>query len=184
MTAHFKYLIRHFIRFLRDPNHPDYKTLSANRKLTDVELYYLVFSVFICLSIGSVVEFLKEFSFLNTLKVIERENKLFHLILGAIILAPVLEEGIFRLFLGSFRNKPYFKFFFYISALLFGWIHIFNFEFTSSHYVFIPIIALPQTMLGLILGCIRINYGFWYGVLLHFLYNAVLVSGYFISENF
>ena len=184
MTVHFRTLILHFIGFIRNPNSPDYKTVSVKQKLTDVGLYYLIFSVLICVFIGSLVEFLKEFSFLNTLKVIERENVLLHLIFGAILIAPIVEEGIFRLFLGSFRNKHYFKFLFYISAWLFGWIHILNFEFTSSHYVFIPIITLPQTILGLILGYIRINYGFLYGVLLHFLYNTVFVGGYFVFENF
>ena len=182
MTVHFRTLILHFIGFIRNPNSPDYKTVSVKQKLTDVGLYYLIFSVLICVFIGSLVEFLKEFSFLNTLKVIERENMFLHLILGAIILAPILEEAIFRLFLGSFRNKPYFKFLFYISALLFGWVHIFNFEFTSSHFVFIPIITLPQIVLGLMLGYVRIIYGFWYGVLLHFLYNMIVVGGYFIFE--
>ena len=184
MIIHFKHLVGRFIQFLKDPNHPDYKTLTVKQKLIEVGLYYLVFSVLIIVFIGSIVEFLKEFSFLSTLKVIERENVYLHLIFGAIIVAPVLEEGISRLFLGYFRNKPYFKFLFYLSAFTFGWVHIFNFEFTSSHYAFIPIITLPQTMLGFILGYIRIHYGFWYGVLLHFLYNTVLVSWYLIFENF
>lgn len=182
MIIHFKYLTGRFFQFLKDPNHPDYKTMFVNQKLIDVGFYYLVFCCLIVVFIGSFVEFLKEFSFLNTLKVIERENMFLHLILGAIILAPIIEEGIFRLQIGYYRTKPYFKFLYYTSALLFGWVHIFNFEFTSSHYVFIPIITLPQTVLGLILGYVRINYGFWYGVLLHFMYNIVLVSGYFIFE--
>ncbi|GLU55971.1 CPBP family intramembrane glutamic endopeptidase [Dyadobacter frigoris] len=184
MIIHFKYLVGHFIQFIKNPNHPDYKTLSFRQKLTDVGLYYLVFSILLCVLIGSMVEFLKEFSFLHTLKLIERKDVVLYLIFGAMIIAPLVEEGIFRLQLGNLRNKPYFKLLFYISALLFGWMHIFNFEFTSSHYAFIPIITLPQTVLGLILGHIRIIYGFWYGVLLHFLYNTVFVGAYFIFEIF
>jgi len=183
MITHTKYLIRHFIRFLKNPNHPDYKTLSVSQKLIDVGLYYLVFSFLICASVGSIVEFLESSVFLNELKVIDRNNEFLHLVLGAIVIAPVVEEIISRLFLGYFRNKYYFKFLFFISAFSFGWVHIFNFEFTSSHYIFIPIITLPQTILGLILGYIRIIYGFWYGVLLHFLYNSVFVGAYFIFEN-
>ena len=182
MILHFKFLIYQFTRFLKNPNNPTYPDLSQSQKLLDVGFYFLAFSVLISVFIGSLVEFLKEFSFLNTVKVIEREDVVLHLILGAMIIAPPIEEGIFRLQLGNFRNKAYFKYLFYVSALLFGWVHIFNFEFTSSHYVFIPIITLPQTVLGLVLGFIRIRYGFWYGVMLHFLYNTVFAGGFFIFE--
>lgn len=108
MIIHFKYLVGRFIQFIEYPNRPDYKTLSLNQKLVDVGLYYLVFSVLLCVSIGSLVRLLKEFSF----KAKEIKDVVLYLIFGAMIIAPLVEEVLFRLKLGYCRNKPYFKFFF------------------------------------------------------------------------
>ncbi|WP_409013855.1 type II CAAX prenyl endopeptidase Rce1 family protein [Dyadobacter sp. CY356] len=90
-----------------------------------------------------------------------------------IIFAPLMEECMFRLFLGFYRNKNYFKWLYYVSAVFFGCIHIFNYQFNSSHYIFIPFITISQTFGGLMLGYVRIIYGFWYGVLLHSLFNIL-----------
>ncbi|MFC6193428.1 type II CAAX prenyl endopeptidase Rce1 family protein [Dyadobacter subterraneus] len=88
-------------------------------------------------------------------------------------MAPLVEEFIFRYSLGKIRNKLYFKCAYYLSAVLFGWIHIVTYEFDSSHYLFIPLITLTQTFAGFLLGYVRIIYGFWYGVLLHAVYNTL-----------
>ncbi|WP_374755833.1 CPBP family intramembrane glutamic endopeptidase [Dyadobacter luteus] len=103
-------------------------------------------------------------------------------ILGALILAPILEEGIFRYFLGPFRKASFFKWLYYFSSLVFGWIHFYNFHPDAAHNIFLPIITLPQTSLGFLLGYIRIMYGFWFAVMLHFLYNVIFVGLSFIFD--
>ncbi|WP_409012632.1 type II CAAX prenyl endopeptidase Rce1 family protein [Dyadobacter sp. 3J3] len=75
-----------------------------------------------------------------------------------------------------------FKWLYYISALLFGFIHIFNYQFNDTHYLFIPFITTGQLFGGLMLGYIRIIYGFWYDVLLHALFNSLMIGGYFIFD--
>ena len=58
----------------------------------------------------------------------------------------------------------YFKYIFWYSAILFGLLHMFNYQ---GNYLIIlslsPILCFPQIVMGFILGYIRMNYGFVYG---------------------
>jgi len=70
----------------------------------------------------------------------------------------------------------YFRFLFWFSALLFGLLHATNFRgCTFTIIALSPLLCLPQIIMGFILGYIRMSYGFWYGVLLHFLINSTLL---------
>ncbi len=72
--------------------------------------------------------------------------------------------------------NSHFKLFFYFSALLFGLIHIFNFTgITGYNLIFTPLLVLPQIFMGFILGYIRVNYGFRYGVLFHSIVNVSIL---------
>lgn len=69
-------------------------------------------------------------------------------------------------------RENYFKHFFYLTAILFALVHIQNFA--SSDYrlfIFYPIYVLPQFIMGLFIGNIRMKYGFLWGLLLHSLIN-------------
>ena len=96
------------------------------------------------------------------------------IIFSAVILAPVIEELIFRGPLTLF-NKKYFKIAFYSLALLFGYVHLFNFEITTKVLLFSPLLVLPQIVLGLVFGYIRVRFGLLYSMLLHACYNGVLI---------
>ncbi len=61
-----------------------------------------------------------------------------------------------------------FKYFFYVSCLIFALLHMTNFS--EINYI-TPLLVLPQLGLGLILGFIRMRYGFFYGILFHALVN-------------
>ena len=183
MIVYFKYLMLHFIGFIKNPNAPDYVVVSARQKLLNVCFYYL----FICFGISVIIfglplEMAEKLGLFDEL--VEKDVKMGIITktITIIILAPLIEEGMFRFWLGYFRNWNYFKWLYYISALLFGGIHIFNYQFNNSHYFFIPFITMSQTFGGLMLGYIRIIYGFWYGVLLHALFNSLVIGGYFIFD--
>jgi hypothetical protein len=65
-----------------------------------------------------------------------------------------------------------FRYFFYLSALIFGLVHISNFYVPGfSAFVFYPLFVLPQMIMGLLIGGTRMRYGFLYGFLLHALIN-------------
>lgn len=72
--------------------------------------------------------------------------------------------------------KNHYRAFFYLSAIIFGMLHIFNFAGINWHnFIFTPLLVLPQLFVGLILGYIRVQYGFKYGVLFHSMINLSIL---------
>lgn len=64
----------------------------------------------------------------------------------------------------------HFQWWFYGSVFLFGFQHIWNFEFSIGALPFV----LPQVIIGLAIGLFRVQRGFWVGVLVHALWNGTL----------
>ena len=109
-------------------------------------------------------------------------NKMFEdfspivIIFFAVMLAPILEELIFRAPITLFcRYKKTFRYIFYGFAIVFGYVHITNFELTTNVLLISPILVAPQVLLGLLLGMIRVKLGLIYSILFHGIYNAILV---------
>lgn len=69
-----------------------------------------------------------------------------------------------------------FTYIYYLSAVIFAWLHIFNFELTLTNVLLLPILTLPQLFSGLIMGYMRINFGFQYPLLFHIATNSVLIG--------
>jgi hypothetical protein len=87
-------------------------------------------------------------------------------------------SSIFYLYYSRCYNflKNHYRLFFYVSALIFGLMHIFNFTgINKFNFVFTPLLVLPQIFVGLILGYLRTQYGFKYGVLFHAMINLVIL---------
>ena len=69
-------------------------------------------------------------------------------------------------------KRNYFKHFFYLSAILFGLVHVSNFApYDHAVLFFYPLYTLPQFFLGLIAGYLRIRHGFLLGWALHAIVN-------------
>ncbi len=66
-----------------------------------------------------------------------------------------------------------FPYIFYISAVTFGVIHIFNYEHHSLLQL-LPMI-IPQIIGGLILGYVRLRFGLWSAIAMHATSNGILV---------
>lgn len=69
--------------------------------------------------------------------------------------------------------NTYFKYIFYFSIVIFGFSHITNFEITLRNILFAPLLTLPQSMMGLAAGFVRVKYGFAYSCLLHASNNLI-----------
>lgn len=72
---------------------------------------------------------------------------------------------------------------FWTSSFLFGAVHATNFDPSILPWYLYLVVFLPQLVGGVFIGIVRLRFGFWYGVLLHGYFNAVvsLLSLYFDS---
>ncbi len=64
---------------------------------------------------------------------------------------------------------------FYILTILFGMMHITNYSEVRNILLVVVLLGLPQVIVGLVLGFIRLRHGFWYGFLMHGMYNTFLL---------
>lgn len=72
----------------------------------------------------------------------------------------------------DFIKERYFAHFFYLSALIFAFVHITNFApYNYNVLLLYPLFTLPQLIMGITIGYTRLNYGFVAGWFLHGLIN-------------
>lgn len=85
---------------------------------------------------------------------------------------------IYKLKYLSFWDKN-FKFIFYFLSIMFGLVHIGNYNFIiASQYLMVPVLILPQLAIGFILSFTRLYYqkGFLICIIVHILMNLVTVG--------
>lgn len=91
-----------------------------------------------------------------------------------VLLAPILEEVIFRGPLVLFKRSSFFPLAFYLSCLLFGMVHLGNFEEGASLLWWAPLLIAPQALMGFFLGYLRVKLGLHYAILMHMSHNGIL----------
>ena len=67
---------------------------------------------------------------------------------------------------------------FYLSAILFGAIHIGNYD--SRVWAFMPLLVLPQLVLGLFLGFVRVRYGLSWAIFAHAFHNGCVMAPFLL----
>jgi len=94
MVLHFKTLIRHFFGFLKNPNAPDYVDISKDQKLLNVSFYYLIIQFVVSAFIlWYPVEIAEKLGLYNRLEEIDYKTGVATIVISAVILAPLIEEG-------------------------------------------------------------------------------------------
>jgi hypothetical protein len=91
----------------------------------------------------------------------------------------------YKLNLVSFWNKN-FKYIFYSLSIVFGLVHIGNFKYIDmSQYFMVPVLILPQLILGFILSFTRLYYkkGFLICVFIHCLMNLISTSVFLLDHS-
>lgn len=78
--------------------------------------------------------------------------------------------------------KNNFAIIFYLSAFLFGIAHVSNWKETDIHFLLTPLLVLPQLLLALYLGYIRVKNDIWSSIFLHGLNNLIPVLIIIIAE--
>lgn len=71
---------------------------------------------------------------------------------------------------------------FYCTAFAFAYAHISNYKSLSAVSIWSLLYVLPQLFGAAILGYLRIKHGFWYGLLLHVLFNLIAFTGLLLSK--
>ena len=77
------------------------------------------------------------------------------------------KESFERLFVDNFGLV------FHLSAVIFAAVHIFNFEIDPNKWFLIPLLVMPQFILGLYLGYLRVRNNLWVSIFIHGLNNAI-----------
>lgn len=108
-----------------------------------------------------------------------------------LVLIPIIFTTIATLFVfnkslfektSGFLHSQYI-FYFYLMSALFALLHLFNFQFSGYVLLFAPLLVLPQFIGGLLMGFIRLNSGFIWGVFLHMLHNALFLLPFYFFIN-
>ena len=163
-----------FFSFVANPNNPQYPKISQKEKIKNIFFYFFPIQFIICgIVLWYPVAIAEKLQLFNKLNSTADEEDIFLTIISAVIIAPLIEEWLFRYPLGINRRKYYFKWLYYSLSVLFGLIHIFTYDFDHTHLPYIPFITMTQIVSGFIFGYIRIVYGFLYGILLHSLFNIL-----------
>lgn len=142
-----------------------------------------------------------------------QELPLWKFVLWGVIINPFLEELIFRLCLRyNFKNLTQysiwpvsaigkrtmtkielflthfwtskFRLIFFLSALVFAYFHLSNYQLSITVLLLSPLLVAPQFITGLFFGYLRIRYSFMLGYFMHAVHNGFFIMISLIFMNF
>lgn len=186
----------HFVKHPKDQSDPDQKKLHKAKRLFSILLIDIILMGLLSLLInlfdqrGWVKIEDHQLNFLLDYVPLEQ------VLLLVIFIIPFIEEMVFRFFLRYQSNyflrgvntlltpksnrieyfwHKYYFIFFYSSAILFAGVHIVNYDLQTTFILIIPILILPQFLLGVFIGYLRVRYSFMLGFWLHALHNGFFI---------
>jgi len=69
-----------------------------------------------------------------------------------------------------------FRYIYYLTCIVFAWMHISKYELIWLNILLLPILTLPQLMSAVIYGYTRVLFGFQYPLLVHITMNTVAIG--------
>lgn len=177
------------IQYIKNPvlQRDDNKAFSYRLKTL---IFLVCISIISTFTVSIFISFIEAFGFVETGKhsieeiFKDKNSSTLKLFLLAVVSAPLIEEVIFRAPLTLFKKPLYFKYAFYSTAIIFGYIHLFNYqEINANMILFSPILVAPQILVGLYLGFIRVKFGLLWSIALHAVYNGVLMSLFLLVKD-
>ena len=173
-----KETLQEFIQYAKNPVLQKDENLSINNVLK-----YFTHLLFFCIAAGLLSTPL--FVLFEDLGWISMENhkvealfegmSLFKIILIGGFIGPMIEELMFRAPMTLFKSPSSFRIAFYVLTILFGLIHITNFDLTLTVLLLSPFLVIPQLFTGFALGFLRVRFGLVWAILLHCTYNSFLL---------
>jgi len=182
-------MIHTFLEVLHFIKNPIYqKDGNTNLKYRLLKFVHLLgISLFTSILILIPISFILKLSGLENIEhdmdKLFQDKSIAYILLMVAVIAPIFEELIFRAPLALFKNKTYFKYAFWGSAITFGLIHIMNYEINTTVLLLAPLLIAPQTILGGYFGFIRIKFGLRWSMLLHACYNLILTVPALLFES-
>ncbi len=81
-------------------------------------------------------------------------------------------------------KAKYYSLYFYSISIIFGLTHVFNFcnVVPNNLLIFAPLFVIPQIILGLFTGYLRLKNGFLWGIALHCIFNLPPTLIYFFNK--
>jgi membrane protease YdiL (CAAX protease family) len=147
----------------------------------------LLYALLISVAFSILVGLLEQAGFIalgeHAIEALFKNHSLPTIALLAVVVAPVVEELLFRAPLVLFKNSRFFKPLFYLFTLVFGFYHITNFEITNTILLFSPLLVAPQISIGFFLGYIRIRFGLLWAIALHASYNLLLLTPVLLAKS-
>ncbi len=165
--------------YVKNPRYYEYLDLTSQEKRNvffKILMLTVAFSFILGIAMGIITSLVGADLGEHGMELILKKYSLFVIFLLVVVIAPLIEELIFRAPLALFKNSRFFKIAFYASALLFGAIHLTNFEIFTDYFWLAPVLVAPQTAAGFFLGFIRVKLGLIWSILLHAAHNAILLS--------
>jgi membrane protease YdiL (CAAX protease family) len=171
--------IKEFLDFIKKPGYREDGDNSFNDRLRIVSSL-LMLALAISLALAFIIGILGELGPWNIEDhafdaLFEKYAATWILFLGCIV-APVMEELIFRGPMWFFRDSRYFPAIFYGLTLAFALIHLSNFPNVAEIWPIAPVLISPQLSIGLFLGFIRVRFGLLWSMAFHAAYNFIFLA--------
>jgi membrane protease YdiL (CAAX protease family) len=170
-------MLKHVWHFVRKPSYEAYSNIPWRLKwrvFLSVLGWNFAFGIGLALFLHGLATFLNiDIGDHKTEDLFEKYSSITIFFL-MVIIAPIIEEFIFRGPLIFFRKASYFPWVYYFSCLLFGLVHLGNFDNANDLLWLAPILVAPQFVMGFFLGFLRVRLGLRYAVLMHMTHNGII----------
>jgi hypothetical protein len=170
-------MLRHVWYFVRKPSYVAYSNTPLQLKLRvflNVLVWNLAFGIGLALLINGLSHLLNIDIGDHKVEDLFQKYSTITIFFLMVIIAPFTEEFIFRGPLVFFKRSSFFKWAYYISCLLFGLVHIGNFDNANDILWLAPFLVAPQIVMGFFLGYLRVRLGLHYAILMHMAHNGIL----------
>lgn len=196
-------VIQRFFHFLKKPDQGSYKSMGTLFKTSTLLSLLLLNVVFTAIWVSGYF-LIRQYSMDDARSGLYIYNY-FGVLVTIVLIGPFLEELIFRLPMKYNRNyllrlivyliglngtvekkellesnikkswRKYFWIFFYAMSSIFAFAHLFNYEDYRHLLFWSPILTCSQLLGGMIMGYLRIRFGFIWGWYYHALFNMLII---------
>ncbi|WP_333851833.1 CPBP family intramembrane glutamic endopeptidase [Epilithonimonas sp.] len=196
--------IKSLLVFLKNPHQNfdrKYSFFEKQRTITALFLLEVAFTFILVFPLNYLIGKVYHIRYIDDLA----NFSILEIILLGVFIIPFIEEIFFRLplkykrnylfkffdlftknkFFEHFWNSNY-RFFFYFFVITFGLLHASNYEnkITATFLIVSFFITLSQLSGGLVMGYLRLKFGFIWGYIYHIIWNFVfLVGSYLLYHN-